>query len=325
MHLESLGQDLRYALRGFRRDAGFFIAAVAIIALGIGANTAIFSVVNGMLFRPLPFQGADRLVWIANTGARGDLSSVTSRVSTFLEWKKANRSFEELAAYFAFFDYGSYNMIGAGQPERLIGVGVSQNLLSFLGVKPVLGRNFRAEECGDGPPSAVILAHGFWERRFGGDRSIVGRQLRLNDAMATVIGVLPPDFDFSAVFVPGSRVDMLVPFPLTQATDRYGNTLAVIGRLRPGIAVAQAQAEIDVVNEALRQAEPQRWSFGGKVTTLREQLTGRFRRGLLVLLFAVGGVLLIACVNLSNLLWRAGRGGARKWRSGRRWARAGCG
>jgi predicted permease len=302
MYWESLAQDVRFSCRTLRRDVGFFAAAVMIIALGIGANTAIFSVVNGLLFRPLHFQGADRLVWIANTGGGPGLSSVTSRVSTFLEWQKANQSFEELAAYFAFFDYGSYTMTGAGEPERLIGVGVSHNLLSFLDVKPALGRNFNAEEAKDNAPLAIILTHGLWKGRFNSDPNIIGRKITLNSGPASVVGVLPASFDFSAVFVPGSRVDMLVPFPLTQATDRWGNTLAVMGRLKPGVSVQQAQAEIEVVNESLRRADPQRWTFGAKLTNLREHLTGRFRKGLLVLLCAVGGVLLIACTNLSNLL-----------------------
>jgi predicted permease len=310
MQWESLTQDLRYTFRTLRRDAGFFAVAVMIIALGIGANTAIFSVVNGLLFRPLQIRAADRLVWIANAGGGPGLSSVTSRVSTFLEWQKQNRSFEELAAYFAFFDYGSYTMLGAGEPERLIGVGVSQNLLSFLGVQPALGRNFTVDECKDDAPLSILLTHGVWQRRFGADPNIVGRRLTLNNGPATVIGVLPASFDFSAVFVPGSRVDMIVPFPLTQTTDRYGNTLAVIGRMKPGVTIQQAQAEIEVINDNLRRAEPQRWAFGARITGLREHLTGRFRRGLLVLLCAVGGVLLIACTNLSNLL--LARGAARR-------------
>ena len=161
---------------------------------------------------------------------------VTSRVSTFLEWQKANQSFEELAAYFAFFDYGSYTMTGAGEPERLIGVGVSHNLLSFLDVKPALGRNFNAEEAKDNAPLAIILTHGLWKGRFNSDPNIIGRKITLNSGPASVVGVLPASFDFSAVFPPGSRVDMLVPFPLTQATDRWGNTLAVMGRLKPGVS-----------------------------------------------------------------------------------------
>jgi predicted permease len=310
MHWNSVSQDVRYSFRSFRRDAGFFAAAILIIALGIGANTAIFSVVHGVLLRPLPFPGADRLVWIANkpngSGPAG-LSSVTSRVSTYLEWKRSTKTFEDLAAYFAFFDYGSYTMRGVGEPERLIGVGVSQNLLPFLGVKPLAGRNFTEDECKDNAPPAILLTHGLWQRRFGGEQAIAGRQVTLNDKPATIIGVLPPDFDFASFFVPGSRVDMLVPFPLTQTTDRYGNTLAVVGRLKPGATVEQAQAEFEVINDGLRKAEPQRWWFSAKLTDLREHLTGRFRRGLITLLFAVGGVLLIACTNLSNLLLARGQ------------------
>jgi len=295
-------QDLRYTIRAFRRDTTFFAIAVLIIALGIGANTAIFSVVNGLLFRPLEFKGSERLVWIANTGSSPGLSSVTSRVSTFLQWQKETRTFEEISAYFAFFDYGSYTMLGAGEPERLIGVGVAQNFLSFLGIQPALGRNFLPDEAKDDVPLAVILTNGFWRKRFGAEPNIIGRQVTLNNRPASVVGVLPADFDFSAVFEPGSRIDMLVPFPLTQKTDRWGNTLAVIGRLKPGASVQQAQAEFEVINESLRRAEPQRWRFGAKLTHLREHLTGRFRRSLLVLLCAVAGVLLIACTNLSNLL-----------------------
>src|SRR5438477_2895006 len=146
MNWDRLTQDIRYALRTLRRDGGFFLAAVVIIGLGIGANTAIFSVVNALLFRPLDFQGAESLVWIANTGNSG-LSGVTSRVSTYLEWRRTNRSFEDMAAYFAFFDYGTYNLIGSGDPERLVGVGVSQNFLAFLGIQPQLGRGFTEQEC----------------------------------------------------------------------------------------------------------------------------------------------------------------------------------
>jgi predicted permease len=309
MKSDSLAQDVRYALRGLRRDAGFFAVAVLIIALGIGANTAIFSVVHGLLFRPLAFPGADRLVWIANDGT-GGLSSVTSRVSTYLGWRSSTRTFEDLTAYFAFFDYGSYTMLGVGEPERLVGVGVAQNFLSFLGVQPALGRNFTEEECRDNAPLAIILTHGLWQSRFGGATNVVGRRITLNNAPATIIGVLPASFDFGTVFVPGSRVDMLVPFPLTQTTDRYGNTLAVIGRLKPGATVQQAQAEFNVINEALRKADPQRWRFGAALSPLREHLTGRFRRGLLLLVCGVGGVLLIACTNLSNLL--LARGAARR-------------
>lgn len=302
MHWDTLRHDVLYTLRSFRRDLGFFSAAVLIIALGIGANTAIFSVVNALLFRPLQFPASDRLVWIANTGPEADLSSRTSRVANYADWRSMNRSFEELTSYFAFFDYGSYNLIGVGEPERLVGVGVDRNFLSFLGVRPILGRNFNAEECRWNGTPAVILTHGLWQRRFGADPAVIGRTITLNDRSVAVIGVLPAAFDFASVFTPGSRVDMLMPFPITPETDRWGNTLAVLGRLKPAVTLAQAQAEFDVINQQIRREKRDRSTFGAKLTPLQDTLTARFRRGLLVLLSAVGLVLLIGCTNLSNLL-----------------------
>jgi predicted permease len=302
MTWDSFQQDIRYALRTFRRDPDFFTAAILIVGLGIGSTTAIFSVVNGLLFQPLRFPASDRLVWIANTGGDGGLSSVTSRVRSYSEWKRLNQSFEDLAAYFAFFDYGTYNLTGVGEPERLIGVGVSQNFLPFLGVQLHRGRNFSEEESKWNGPPAVILTHGLWQRRFGADPNLVGKSLVLNDRATTVAGVLPPTFDFSTVFTPGSPVDMIVPFPITPETDRWGNTLAVLGRLKPGVSLAQAQAEMNLLSEQIFNDEGRRWRFGARLTDLQEHLTGRFRRGLFILLSAVGAVLLIACTNLSNLL-----------------------
>ncbi len=296
-------QDLAFALRGLRRDPAFFSAALAIVALGIGANTAIFSLVNGILFRPLPFQEAGRLVWIANAEAGdGGLSSVTTRVGTYLDWRRLNQSFEDLTNYFAFFDYGTYTLTGNGEAERLSGVGVAQNFLPFLGVRPALGRNFEPAETTDNAALAVILTDGLWRRRFGADPGVIGRGMTLNDSAATVIGVLPADFDFRAVFTPGARVDMLVPFPATPRTDRYGNTLAVIGRLKPGVTVRQAQNEFDLLNPQIFKEHPERGPFGARLTPLRQHLTSRSRQGLVLLLGAVGLVLLIACANLSNLL-----------------------
>ncbi len=150
--------------------------------------------------------------------------------------------------------------------------------------------------------AGVILSHGLWQRRFGGDPRVVGRSITLNDRATTVVGVLPPSFDFATTFTPASPVDMIVPFPITPETDRWGNTLAVLARLKPGVSIRQAQAELDVINDRIRRAHPEQWPFGAKVTGLQDQLTGRFRRALLVLLSAVGAVLVIACANLSSLL-----------------------
>jgi putative ABC transport system permease protein len=303
MRWDSFRQDIRYTIRRLRHDAGFAAAAILIIGLGVGANTTIFSVVNSLLFRPLPFHDSNRLVWIANAGhGDGGLSSVTSRVANYLDWSQQTQTLDGLTSYFAFFDYGSYTMVGAGDPERLIGVGVAQNFLSFLGVQTALGRNFAPEECQWNGTPAVILTHGLWKRRFAADPHIIGRSITLNDKVRTIVGVLPASFDFSTLFTPGTRVDMLVPFPLTRETDRYGNTLAVIGRLKPGTTVSQAQAEFDVINDRIRKAHPDRWTFGASLSPLQQYLTGRFRRGLFVLLCAVGSVLLVACANLSNLM-----------------------
>lgn len=300
---DDLRFDLRFALRSVQRDPLFYAAAIAIVALGIGANTAMFSVVHGILFRPVDFAHADRLVWIANgvPGNDGGLSSLTTRVGNFIEWKKRNQSFEDLAAYFAFFDYGSYSLTGQGDPETLSGVGVTENLLPLLGARLALGRNFTHEESLEINPTAVIITDGLWRRRFGADPSIVGKAITLSSRSTTMVGVLAPEFDFRAVFVPGSKVDMLVPFPTTLETDRWGNTLAVIGRLKPGVAIATARSEFEVINEQIRK-ERLGWRFASHMTPLQQHLTGRFERGLLVLLAAVACVLLIACTNLSNLL-----------------------
>jgi predicted permease len=299
--MDLLLQDLRYALRAMRRDAGFCAVAAVILGLGIGANTAIFSVVNTLLFRPLPFRDAGRLVWIANTGDTG-LSGATTRVANYRDWRTMNQSFEDLTAYFAFSDYSTYTLKEAGEPERLSGFGVAENFFDLLGVRPMIGRPFDSEECRWNGRKAVVLTHGLWERRFGSDPGIVGRNLTLNDESTTVVGVMARDFDFASVFTPGAKVDMLVPFPITDETDRWGNTLAVIGRLKPGATIPKAQAEFDLLTQQILTSKKDRWKFGARLTGLQEQVSGRFRRALVVLLCAVGVVLLIACANLSNLL-----------------------
>jgi predicted permease len=299
--LETLRQDVRYALRAARRDAGFFAVAILIVGLGIGANTAIFSVLNPLLLRPLPFEAPDRLVWLANTGDSG-LSAVTSRTSNLRDYRRLSRSFEAITGYFAFFDYAGYTLTGAGEPERLVGVGVARNFLEVLGVRPVHGRNFMEEESVWNGRPAVLLTHGFWERRYGSDAGIVGRSITLNDRPTTVVGVLPASFDFASTFSPGTRVDVLTPFPISDETDRWGNTLSMIGRLAPGASIESAQAELNLINAQLKEAEPERWGLGARLTDLQAQIGGAFRPALLLLAGAVAVVMLIACVNLSNLL-----------------------
>ncbi len=298
---EGLRQDLRYSLRGLRRDPGFFVVATLILGLGIGATTAVFSVVNAVLLRPLPFEAPQRLVRVANTGDEG-LSSVTSRASNLRDWKRLAESFEGLAGYFAFFDYQRFTLSGEGEPERLVGVGVTETFLDVLGVTPLLGRGFVAAECVWNGRPAALLTYGFWQRRFGADPAVVGRSLTLNDQAVSVVGVLPPSFDFASFFSPGARIDFLQPFPVADETDRWGNTLAVIGRLKGDASVEQGQAELDVINTQLREADPDRWGLGAAVTPLREHITGDYSDALAVLAAAVGLVLLIVCANVSNLM-----------------------
>jgi predicted permease len=294
--------DLRYALRSLAKSPGFTAVAVLTLALGIGACTAMFSLVNAVLLRPLPFREPDRLVWIENVFG-GGLSGRTTRVDTFNGWRAQSQSFESLAAYFAFFDYGRQTMAGSGDPERLRSVGVSDNFLPTLGVRLLHGRNFTAEECAWNGPRAAILSHAFWQRRFAGDATVVGRTITLDNHPTTIVGVLPRAFDFDAIFSPGAEVELITPFPLTPETARWGNTLFGLGRLRPGGTVRQAQAELSVVSERLRATTLKDiGSFGAVVRPLGDALRGRFRGAFLVLAGAVACVLAIACVNLSNLL-----------------------
>jgi putative ABC transport system permease protein len=298
-------QDIRYGARTLLKKPGFTLIAIITLALGIGANTTIFSVVNTLVFRSLPFQDSERLVWIANVNA-GGLSGQTTRVNNYTDWRTSNQSFEDIAGYYAFSDYESFTLTGNGEPERLTGYFVTQNFLSLLGVQPMLGRDFDSEESRLNGPKAVLLSYGFWQRRFAGDANIVGQTISLKDQATLVIGVLPPTFDFASVFTPGARIDLIAPFPLCKETDGLGNTLAVIGRLKPDVNIQQAQTEFDALNQQLKQTYQERGergtNFGARLTDLQQQINGSFRRGLFILFAAVGCVLLIACANLSNLM-----------------------
>jgi len=301
--MESTLHDLRYTLRTLRRDAGFAIFAMLIIALGIGASSTVFSVLDALLVKPLPFKDPGTLVWIANrTQIDGDLSGATLQVGRFLDFRQRNRTFADIAGYFAFYGVGDSKLTGDGEPERLSSVPVSQNFFPLLGVQPQLGRQFTADECKWNGPHVVMLSHGLWVRRFGSDPSIVGRTIRLDNADTTVVGVLPASFDFAAIFAPGTHVDLFAPFPLTRETDRWGNTLAVVGRLKHGAAIGPAQAEADVLGAQITRENPHSNSLDPKLTFLREHVSGRTRPALMVLVCAVAVMMLIVCANLSNLL-----------------------
>ena len=293
--------DLRHAIRQLAKSPAFAAVAIATLALGIGACTAMFSIVDAVLLKPLPVREPARLVWIENIFG-GGLSGRTSRVDVFNGWRDQSKSFESLGAYFAFSDYGRKTITGSGEPEHLRTVGVSRDFLPTLGVRLQLGRNFTAEECAYNGPAATILTHAFWMRHFNGDPAVVGRTISLNNNPATIAGVLPPEFNFASVFTPGSGVEILEPFPLTAETAAYGNTVFGVGRLRPGVTVAQAQAELTVISERLRKTTLQNiGTFGAIVSPLDDAMRGGFRGSFMILACAVGCVLAIACVNLSNL------------------------
>jgi putative ABC transport system permease protein len=304
--------DIRFAVRQLLKTPGFTVVAVLTVALGIGANTTIFSLVTAVLLRPLPFREPSRLVWIANPNLGGEgIPGLTSQAN-LRDWRKLIRSFEGLAAVLpSFSDRAGFTMNGNGEPARLKCGFVTGNFLEVLGVQPELGRGFVSEECQKNGPRAIILTDLFWRRQFHAEREIVGESIVINNLSWTVVGVLPATFDFSSIFAPGSQaVDFLRPHLEVAGYDNWGNMMAVIGRLKSGVTMSQAQTEFNVLSRQLQSAHPERGKFGARLSPLREQITGRFRRPLLVLSCAVGCVLLIACVNLSNLL--LARAGARR-------------
>ena len=306
---ETLRRDVRYAVRTLLRDAGFAAFAILIVGLGVGASCTIFSVVNTLLIRPLPFRDPERLVWLANhRDDTKDMSGKTVQVNYLLEYRERNKSFEDLAAYFAFYGAGDAKLIGDGQPERLTSVPVTQNFFPLLGVEPQLGRQFSAEECKFNGPKVALLSDGLWRRKFGADPNIVGRALPFDGGPVTVVGVLPASFDFGTIFTPGSRVDMFEPFPLSAETNRWGNTIAIVGRLKPGAALGTAQAEATILGKQLQEENPKLNDFEPKLSTLAEHVSGQLRPTLVVLACAVGVVMLIVCANLSNLLLARGAG-----------------
>src|SRR3954470_8538275 len=299
--MSTLLQDLRYTLRTLRRDAGFTTFAILIAGLGIGASATVFSVVNTLLLRPLPFAEPERLVWISNHDTAG-LSGQTTQVGYLLDLRERTQSLSAVAGYFAFYGVGDTMMTGRGEPERLSAVPVSDNFFQILGVQPALGRTFTAQESAFNGPKAVMLSHALWTRRFASDPAVIGSALTLNDDAVTVVGVLPASFDFAPVFHPGGHFDLFFPFPLSQETNRWGNTMAMIGRLKPGVTAAQAHAELRSIGAAMTREHPERNSFEGFVAPLADHVNGKMRLAIWVLAAAVGAVMLIVCANLSNLL-----------------------
>ncbi len=289
--LTTLWQDLRYGVRMLLRSPGVTVIAVLALALGIGANTAIFSVVNGVLLRPLPFEEPGRLVRLSEDAPQVPQMSIS--YPNFLDWREQNKVFTGIAA----LQFQSYNLTGTNEPERLPGRNVSANFFSLLGVKPAAGRTFLPEEDRPGAARVCVVSNGLWQRRFGSDPNLVGKQLTLNNESYTVVGVLPPSYRF------GTATDVFAPIGLKADTmTERGNHPGIyaIARLKPGVTVEQARSEL--VGLAKRLAKQYGKGDSATVTSLQEFFVGDIRPSLLVLLGAVGFVLLIACANVANLL-----------------------
>jgi len=299
-----LMQDVAYAARSLRSNPSFVLLTAAIVGLGVGALTAAYSVVKPLLVAPLPFEDPGQLVWIQNEAVPGEnsLSAVTSRTSNLVDFRERARSFEGITGYNAFSEQTVYTLTGSGEPEPLRGFGVAHDFLDVLGIEPTAGRGFSAAEGRWGGPGAVLLDYGFWQRRFAGDPGVVGTALTLNGTPREVVGILPEGFDFASIFRPGARVDLLVPFPIAPETDRWGNTAFFIGRLRDDASPESAQAELQGLVASLQQDQPDRWGLGAEIIPLRTHVAAPVRSSLLILLGAAAAVLLIVCVNVSNML-----------------------
>jgi len=303
--LDVLLQDLSYTFRTLRRDRGFTCIAILILALGIGANVAVFSVVNTILLRPLPFQNPQRLVRIVDLSGKSGESSMTYSVDAFDQLRAQNHSYEDVAGYFAFSTVDNMNLTGHGVPQPITGIMVTGNFFKTLGVQPMLGRLFTPDELLLNTRPVALLEYSFWKRQYGGDPNLVGKAIEIDKQPVTVIGVLPESFDFGAVFEPGTKVDVLTPAIEDQMRD-WGNTLALIGRLKSGVTIQQAQNEADALfpklHFSMRHPEWGPGDYKANVVVLKDYVSGKLRRSLIVLWSAVGVILLIVCVNLSNLL-----------------------
>jgi len=302
--MQTLWQDVRYGLRMLAKNPGFSAIAILTLALGIGANTAIFSVVNAVLLRPLPFREPDGLVQIWHTPPPASFPGIpTFAVSpaNFLDWRNQSRAFEGMSAY----GFGRYTLTGTGHPEAVRMVAVTSGFFSILRAQPLLGRTFLQEEDSPGREHEVILSYSLWRSRFGGDRDVVGRNIALNEQAFTVVGVMGPNFEYPISADPDFRPQMWKPLGWTDQDRaiRDNHNYAVVARLKTGVTLHQARAELDSISSQLALQYPgDDKGWGATAIPLREDLVGDVRPALLLLLGAVALVLLIACANVANLL-----------------------
>jgi predicted permease len=306
--MNTLAQDIRLAFRSFTRNPGFTLVAVLSLAIGIGANTSIFSVANALLLRPLPYKDANRLVILWNRSPGLDILQDWFSTAQYLDIKNGHHGFEEVAIASG----GNDNLTGEGEPERVGTIRVSSNLLPMLGVQAASGRLFLPDEDAPDRPATAVLSYGMWARRYGSDPRMLGKSITINGRAYEVVGILPQSFSLPHEVLPTlygpEQPDVFLPFPLgpKAAGIRTHEDYNILGKLKPGVSVAQAQAEMDTITARLRRDYPESYPPNGGLTfgivPLLEQVVGDVRRALLVLLSAVGFVLLIACANVANLL-----------------------
>ena len=299
-------QDIRYALRLCLRTPGFTVIAVLALALGIGANTAIFTVVNAVLIEPLPYRDPGRLVamWELNEKRPGRPNTLAP--ANVVRWLERTTAFEGIAP---FYDY-RVNLTGSGAPEEIVALDVTPSFFPTLGVPPLLGRTFAGDEGPEGHDAVVVLSYSLWQRRFAGDAAVVGSTLQINGRPVTVIGVMPPDarFFLKRWSLTGKPAEMWMPFAFSAASRTpRGRYMSAIARLKPGVALSAAQAQMDTIMAGLRTEFPQfDAGWGALLVPLQREMSGELRPALLVLTGAVGFVLLIACANVANLLLARG-------------------
>ena len=299
--MQTLWQDLRYGARMLMKKPGFTLVAVITLALGVGANTAIFTVINAALLRPLPYEDAERLVVVATTMRRDTVEVRSMSYPDFVDWRDQNTVFERIAAQTS----TSFTLTGDAEPERVNGELVSADYFPLLRARAAMGRTFLPEE--DRTPDThrvALVGYGLWQRRFGGGSALLGQTIQLNDGNYTVVGVMPEGFrgvsDHAEIWLPMMMVSSIRP--ASQLQQRNQRWLSTVARLKPGSTLAQAQAEMDAIMRPLEQAYPNsNRNRGARVTPLNEQFFGGLQLTLWILLGAVGCVLLVACANVANL------------------------
>ena len=306
--MNNLARDIVYALRAFAKNPGFAAAAVLSLAIGIGANTSIFSIADTLLLKPLPYKNAERLVILWNRSPGLNITQDWFSTAQYFDIKNGHSGFEQVAIAIG----GKFNLTSDGEPERVGTIRLSSNLLPMLGAKPALGRWFNADEDSPGHAPTALLSYGIWTRRYGADPHMVGRAVILNGTSHQVVGILPKGFALPKEVLPllygEEQEDIFAPLPLAPeaAGNRGHEDYNVIGALKPGVSVEQAQAEMNTITARLRQNYPELYPPNGGLTfgivPLLEQVVGDVRRSLCILLAAVGFVLMIVCANVANLL-----------------------